>query len=124
MNNLNLVSKPEDSKISENLKKVRRAKKSNVPQDEVQALRIFKKTILKIDGLIEESKKFGPSRIQARDLIHLAITKVGDEDLKKLRQETATTEDRFQEQLREYQKTKPSATREEFLEYLLNKMAR
>lgn len=122
MNNLSLVSKPEEK--SSEMKKPRLSKKERGPEVEIQALRIFKKTISKMDGLIEDSKKFGPSRIQARDLIHLAITKIGDDDLKKLREETATTEDRFQEQLREFQKTKPSATREEFLEHLLKKSAR
>ncbi len=123
MNNLSLVSKPEELKSSE-IKKPRLSKKERGPEGEIQALRVFKKTISKMDGLIEDSKKFGPSRIQARDLIHLAITKITDEDLKKLRDETATTEDRFQEQLCEFQKTKPSATREEFLEHLLKKSAR
>lgn len=87
--------------------------------DELQAVRIFKKTASKIETLIQESKKDGRSRIQARDLIQLGVSKLTDDDLKKLREETATTEDRFEERLKQFQKNKPTATREEFLEHLL-----
>lgn len=121
MNNLSVVQKSDSSAVSNITKKSRGPRKTRNPQEEIQAIRIFKRSISKIETLVESSKKFGPSRIQARDLIHLAITKINDDDLKKLREETATTEDRFQAQLEAFQKTKPNATREEFLEHLLKK---
>lgn len=119
MNNLNLATKPESSIPSLEEKKARKsAGKKGAPID-LQAVRIFKKTVTKIDELIQKSKKTGRSRIQARDLIELGIAKLSESDLQKLREETATTEDRFEERLKDFQKIRPSATREEFLEHLL-----
>lgn len=121
MNNLNLISKTEEFSETSNSKKPISPRKKSSTQEDIQAVRIYKKTTHKIEALIEESKKLGPSRIQARDLIRLAITKIETADLEKLREETATTEDRFQEKLKEFQKNKPNATREDFMEHLLNK---
>lgn len=123
MNNLNLISRTEGLLETSSPKKIRGEKKKSRIQEDIQAVRIYKKTISKIDALIEDSKKLGPSRIQARDLIRFAVSKIENADLEKLREETATTEDRFQEKLKEFQKGRPNATREDFMEHLLNKSA-
>lgn len=121
MNNLNVIPRPDNSLETLSPKKIKSPKKIRGAQEDIQAVRIYKKTILKIEALIEDSKKLGPSRIQARDLIRFAVSKVDNADLEKLRAETATTEDRFQEKLREFQKSRPEATREDFMEHLLKK---
>lgn len=118
MNNLSVAtSLVEESKTEP--KKNKRSRKSKQSKDEVRAVRIFAHTLSKIDELIEESKQDGISRIQARHLIELGIKKINLSELDKLRKETATTEDKFEERLREYQKSNPGATKESFLEHLL-----
>jgi len=119
MNNLNLITTAEESDSNNEEKKSRKRADKKSSQGDLQAVRLFKKTVTKLDGLIQKSKKDGRSRIQARDLVELGISKLTDSDLEKLREETATTEDRFEERLREFQKARPSATREQFLEHLL-----
>lgn len=118
MNNLSVAtSHVEDNKTDP--KKIKRSRKSKHPKDEVRTVRIFANTLSKIDELIEESKRDGISRIQARHLIEFGIRKITSNDLEKLRKDTATTEDKFEERLKEFQKSNPSATKESFLEHLL-----
>ncbi len=87
--------------------------------DGFRTIKILEATALQLEKLSEQVNGSGPKRVQWKDMVNLAVTKITKGDLDKLRQEKMTSSDRFEEMCKSYLEKNPGSSRDDFLEAML-----
>lgn len=82
-------------------------------------MRIYESTATTLEKLSDQINGTGPKRVQWKDIVEVAVSKISINDLKKLREEKLTASDRFEEMFRAFKVKNPDASRDEFLSRLM-----
>jgi hypothetical protein len=90
-----------------------------VDSTKMPSMRIYESTASILEKLSEQINGSGPKRVQWKDIVEVAVTKVNINDLKKLREEKLTATDRFEEMFRSFKLKNPDSSREQFLSALM-----
>lgn len=88
-----------------------------------RVVKIYEATSDAIENLIVRANGGGPKRVQVRDIVEFAISKVSESDLKKIREKKLTASDRFEEMFQTYKTDHPAGSRESFYEELMKKIS-
>ncbi len=84
-----------------------------------QTMRIYDSTAATLEKLSDQINAGGPKRVQWKDIVEVAVTKVNPSDLKKLREEKLTATDRFEDMFKTFKSKHPDSSRESFLSELM-----
>ena len=84
-----------------------------------KTIKIYERSAETLETLSSIANGSGPKRVQWKDLIDFALSKVTPNDLKKLREEKLTASDRFEEMYQRFLKENPKGSRESFLSHIL-----
>ncbi len=90
-----------------------------VDTSKMPTMRIYESTAATLEKLSVQINGTGPKRVQWKDIVEVAVTKVSPSDLKKLREEKLTATDRFEEMFRAFKLKNAEASREQFLSELM-----
>ncbi len=90
-----------------------------VDTSKMPTMRIYESTAATLEKLSLQVNGTGPKRVQWKDIVEVAVTKVHPNDLKKLREEKLTATDRFEEMFRAFKQKNTEASREQFLSELM-----
>ncbi len=86
---------------------------------EVCSMSIYTATGEKLEKLSEQINSGGRKRVQWKDIVDMAISKITMDDLKKLKEEKLTASDRIEEMFKKFKAANPGADRDTFLSELL-----
>jgi len=109
------ATKPIESNLSNKVK-------SSANKDDAAkfpTMRIYESTATALEKLSDQINGTGPKRVQWKDIVEIAVSKIAINDLKKLREEKLTASDRFEEMFRAFKVKNPDASRDEFLSKLM-----
>lgn len=95
---------------------------SNKEQDPYKYTKIYESTADLLETLSSEINGAGPRRVQWKDIIEVAVSKVTKSDLEKIRQKKLTATDRFDELYQVFKLKNPSGSREMFLDQLMKNL--
>jgi hypothetical protein len=96
-----------------------RSAADRVDTTKMPSMRIYESTASILEKLSEQINGSGPKRVQWKDIVEVAVTKVNINDLKRLREEKLTATDRFEEMFRSFKLKNPDSSREQFLSALM-----
>ena len=101
--------------------KIQTEKDLGAPKDSdtFKYTKIHESTAQVLETLSSQINGSGPKRVQWKDIIDVAVTKVTKSDLEKIRQKKLTASDRFEEMYQSFKLKNPSGSREEFLDQLM-----
>jgi hypothetical protein len=87
-----------------------RSATDRVDTTKMPSMRIYESTASILEKLSEQINGSGPKRVQWKDIVEVAVTKVNINDLKKLREEKLTATDRFEEMFRSFKLKNPDSS--------------
>lgn len=103
---------------STNVPKIK-SDKNKIETSKMPTMRIYESTAAILGKLSTQINGDGPKRVQWKDIVEVAVTKVNLSDLKTLREEKLTATDRFEDLYRQFKLKTPDSSREQFLSTLM-----
>lgn len=86
----------------------------------VGVVRLPMETYRKIEHWVASANSVGPKRVKAKDIVRVAVEKLNQQDLEKIREELLTAQDRFEMRFADFLKDNPTGTKDDFLNHLLS----